>query len=1264
MFVSQIFDEASEILATTDKTKVFRKLTQAVQTLMESGHYFHTTQEIDVCTGWDGQTITLPRGIEVPLAVNVDGSPTYFRDRLFQYHVNKGGMYNPVDWAWDDRGFVATIMDIRQPSQLTAISEHSADSGKQIRVIGTDSNNRPLLTQLVDGTIIDGLMVPINAQSDFPLGSILPSDVKIETREAKINPLTQFLNSSIHQLQSGEPFVLSSVSGAIPNYLTLGNTYYVGVDDSYTIQLYKSQIDAKASANPIYLQNIANSLSITLKDARNADLDTVVNFPSAPPISIDSPNELVFTVGSGTGFSAALPSPLEEKSTYFGQPIDSQNIEIYASIQDAQNRANQIYLTGSSGKFNTDIRKQIAPQTILSFAIKHYLQNGDQVQAYTAGGNLPTPLIENQNYFAHVIDDYTISLHTTAQDATSSQNSLLVNPIIFTDSGIGISSIVKLLPATSTIGTANQITVPNLIVDQAQGSGATAVANLVGSVTAISITKNGNKYTSTPAVTFSSPPAAPAGSNQITYKATGYAVMAEDAPGSLTSQVAGIVITSGGLGYSSPPTITIDLPPAGGTAATAVARIETSFVSSFQVTSGGYGYTEPPQVVISGGGGNGATAYATINSAKKPVSQLYSDNSGIAYCKFSTNHNFSQGQTVKIEGATPSYFNVKTAINIPSYVNPVLALSGIIGGKSVTASYSAPHGYSQGQLVTFYGATHGEYNVTSTPVTVVDDYNVTYATSSPITVSPDGSANIFSSSLDYTTFTYQITGAAATASGAITAYAGNVTAVTVITEGTNYSSAPTVTILPSTGVFVQFSATGSLPSPLVAGTPYRIENANPVTNQFTILNSDFTPINITSAPTGNFYCVISRPFSISFNQYWSGNFSGLTSGQGVYLASDYLLPTGVNNTTQYFIRIVNSTTCLLFSSSQQAINSPFLTGLIKIISLGTGQNYFAIRMQSYAKAYDNMVRLQDTQFLTTDMLVQFDCSGQLPSPLAKNTDYKISLNGSGIKVYTTNGAQIIFATNGIPTLPVGQMTLNVIRTFSPVKSTKLICDSSTFELGQKTIIRANSGDTLPAGLSAGGIYYARPIDSGSFELYDTKKNAINTGSTTGRISYTSTGNNVDSYFYIDSVLSPIFVKAITHIEKPETLGYVSLYAFDYGRSNDMALVGQYHPTELNPKYRRIRIGKTSAWARIIYRVTHPIITSVYDYIPLENERAIIAAVHACDLEDKDFMEQAQKYWQVAINYLKNQNDSMDNHAMKVPQINNITYGDYTDDVMF
>jgi hypothetical protein len=166
------------------------------------------------------------------------------------------------------------------------------------------------------------------------------------------------------------------------------------------------------------------------------------------------------------------------------------------------------------------------------------------------------------------------------------------------------------------------------------------------------------------------------------------------------------------------------------------------------------------------------------------------------------------------------------------------------------------------------------------------------------------------------------------------------------------------------------------------------------------------------------------------------------------------------------------------------------------------------------------------------------------------------------------------------------------------------------------------------------------------------------------VNFFTTGDTIESVFYIDSILDPILVKAVQHVEKPLTIGYVSLYAFDYGRSNDLALIGQYHPSETNPKYRRIRIGQKSAWVRLIYRVKCPEITSVYDYIPLENARAIISGVHAVDLEDKDFLEQAQKYWQASVMYLRSESDSMDGHAMQPPQINNITYGDGTDCVMF
>jgi hypothetical protein len=135
-------------------------------------------------------------------------------------------MYNPVGWAWDDRGFVSTVMDIRQPSQLIAIAEHSADAGGQIRVVGTDGNNRELRTQLQDGTKVDGILVPIHAQSEFPYGTIIPDGVTIQTRGVAISPITTLISSAVHQFQSGQSAVLTLTSGTMPSGLGAQKTYF------------------------------------------------------------------------------------------------------------------------------------------------------------------------------------------------------------------------------------------------------------------------------------------------------------------------------------------------------------------------------------------------------------------------------------------------------------------------------------------------------------------------------------------------------------------------------------------------------------------------------------------------------------------------------------------------------------------------------------------------------------------------------------------------------------------------------------------------------------------------------------------------------------------------------------------------------------------------------------------------------------------------------------------------------------------------------
>jgi len=1076
MFVSQIFDEASEILGTTDQSKVFRKLTQAVQALMESGHWFHTQAEVDVCTGWDGYTVTLPRGIEVPLAVNIDGSPLYFRGRLFQYHVNKGGMYNTVGWCWDDRGFVATQMDIRQPAQVVAVAESDADVGKTLRLVGTNQWNRDLRTQLPDGTNVDGLLVQVHSLSDFQRGTITPDGNTIITRTAAVSPINKFQSSSPHQLSSGQGMILSSATGTVPTGLTVSDQYFVGVVDSTTIQLYNDPLYAQSGEYPIDLTSILGAGTLTLTDARDASLVTALSLDSAPTISLSTGNEVVF-------YGSLLPSPLVAGVTYFATQLDATHLQIFASPQDAELGTNPIYLSGSNSSFSIQIRKPIAPITKLVTNIPHFYSTGDVVQAYTNGGTLPQPLVSAQNYYVQTLDSSTLILHTSAADALSG-----ANPIILTSSGSGQNTLNKLIPATATVGKTSQITAPGFSLPTPSGSGAHVTAIVSGPVTSLYLSNAGSGYTSAPSVTISGG----GGSG-----ATAHAVVGT-VPGTSEYQtVIAVVLDTPGSGYTGNPTVAID--GGGGSGASANALITPSFVTGYTVVNGGSGYNVAPSI-----------------SFPDP----------------------SPGQTLPVATA-------------------------VISG-------------------------------------------------------------------------------------------GSVTAVTVVSEGTGYNTAPAVTVTPSAGVLVSFSSTGTLPAPLQEGVTYRAE-APSSADTFTLVNDDYSPLNLTSVGSGTLYLTISRSFSVGFTNVWSGDFSGTPTGTGIYFGSDYLLPvtspTIDNGATEFYLKRLTDTTAEVYADSG-------LTTKVTVSQLGTGQGYFALQQLATPVSRNNLVALSSIQYLGNGTKVRFSSSGTLPSPLLSGTDYVIQVSGKDLLVFTTTGDPVVFSTLG-----AGQLRLEVDRQVSPIPSVTIDLPNAGFETGTEVLPRPSQGDTLPSGLVSGTSYFVRFVDSSTASLYDTKAHATDIANTSGRISFVSVGDSASSTFVLDAVEEPTFVKAVSHIEKPVTQGYVSLYAYDFGRSNDMTLIGQYHPSETNPKYRRIRVGKPCAWARIIYRVKHPVITSVYDYIPVEQERAIIAAVHAIDLEDKDFADQAAKYWQLAFGYLRNQQSSMDGHAMEPIQVSGLTYGDKTDPII-
>jgi hypothetical protein len=1167
MFVSQIFEECAEILGTTDKSKVFRKISQAVQTLMESGHWTHSTAEVDVCTGWDGCSIALPRGVSVPLAVNVDGSPVYFRNRLFQYHVNAGGKYNPVEWAWDDRGYVATLMEIIQPSEVVAIAESSNDVGKTLRIVGTNENNLPIRSQLPDGTGVDGLLVPINSISDFPYGTIVPSESKIVTREVSIKPIQEFKSATAHTLNSGQGMTITP-SGTIPVALSEGKTYYIGVIDAVTIKIFNDSLNAQSGDYPISLQSIVNSGPLEFLDERASQVVTALRFGSAPTIGISPSNPIVFPKDQ------TLPAPLKAETTYFGNLLDSTNLQIFETEENAQNNYNEVYTTGSTSLINVDVRKEIFPETKLSFDVPHLFEDGDQVEAFTSGGVLPRPLISGKNYFVNVIDDQTITLHENQADAVASTQTFFVDPIILITPGSGVFSLVKLIPANADSGKTNQISAPGLSIPTPTGIGAQFTAVPVGSVTSVRISSGGSNYTQEPNVQFSLPQNVPP--DQTSERARGYAIR-----NTITNTISEIIITDPGSGYSSAPTVTIDPPTSAGFAVINLTT-DPDTLQATAITAVNHQFENNIQVLISG---------ASIEE-------------------------YNGTKTITVVNATTFRYAVAETLDPAT---GTITASRVVSGNRATATSS-----------------------------------ITTSFISRFAKNSGGSGYIVDPQV-------KITGGGGTgATARANVDNGEVTSIDIITQGSGYDSPPLVTIEPSTGVFVEFQSTGTLPLPLASGTVYRAEN--PTTGgTFTVKNTDYSDVDIKSSGSGTLYVVLSRAFGVEFTGNWRGDFTSLGQTQGFYFGTDFLLPSTSpsidNGVTQFWLRKDTDEFGRVYNSQTNA-NSGGTTGKIIPTAFGTGQTYYGIRYSVTPSVYDNLIEPDNIQFIEDDEVVEFSTSGTLPSPLVAGTDYTIKLFGNRIKVYS-GGILVPITTPG-----TGRLTLDVRRTMEVQPSTSIIAPSCLYETGDSVSVRATANDALPNGLVAGTTYYVRKLKSDEFELYDTLANAKNLTSTTGRREYLTTGNKTTSTFYIDNVQGPVLVKSVAHIEKPKTDGYVSLYAFDYGRSNDLTLIGQYHPDETNPSYRRIRIGKKCAWARIAYRLTPPTITSMQDYIPLEHERAIITAVHACDLEDKDFAEQATRYWGVAFNYLKNQQEHLDGHAFQPPQIQNIVYADGHEPVMF
>ena len=105
------------------------------------------------------------------------------------------------------------------------------------------------------------------------------------------------------------------------------------------------------------------------------------------------------------------------------------------------------------------------------------------------------------------------------------------------------------------------------------------------------------------------------------------------------------------------------------------------------------------------------------------------------------------------------------------------------------------------------------------------------------------------------------------------------------------------------------------------------------------------------------------------------------------------------------------------------------------------------------------------------------------------------------------------------------------------------------------------------------------INPDQVELYATSAQALNLASSAGRVTFLNTGEGQN---LLTQEVPEIKVSKVTQIQAPVTDGFKTLYAFDEGRIGNLTLLADIAPEEINPRYRRIKVGTNCAAVSMKY----------------------------------------------------------------------------------
>jgi hypothetical protein len=148
--VADIFTDAKKTCANVDTVTVLGFISDAIEILSNKGAW--DARKVYLSLPIQAQNlVTLPSFVESALKVNIDNTPTFSRDRIYEFSLNgPGSTTQRTDFSWEDRGFVPTLVSITPGSRMI-VAASAADVGLKVVVSGLDSNNKEISETILIG---------------------------------------------------------------------------------------------------------------------------------------------------------------------------------------------------------------------------------------------------------------------------------------------------------------------------------------------------------------------------------------------------------------------------------------------------------------------------------------------------------------------------------------------------------------------------------------------------------------------------------------------------------------------------------------------------------------------------------------------------------------------------------------------------------------------------------------------------------------------------------------------------------------------------------------------------------------------------------------------------------------------------------------------------------------------------------------------------------------------------------------------------------